>query len=300
MTTLERVRLRGVIRTETDRLGECQTLLDTDSYHEMIARSDPPRTVLDQLRRFVVHIAEQTKVFGGRANFPSTSAEAARLYIDEGIGSSSPFAGFLSAVRVAGYIDGSAHHVLYGEFSVQLTHQGWELAESLLRDGVTGDRAFVAMWFHPGMDEAFDKGFHVGLRKAGYEPFRVDRSAHNNKIDDEIISNIRKSRILVADLTGARPNVFYEAGFGAGLGRDVLYTCHADYVGYFLRCEPNASTPPAVESDSWFELISKQAFDIRQFLVMRWTTPDDLAKQLDDRIGRLGLRLPEKTGAVAT
>ena len=46
-----------------------------------------------------------------------------------------------------------------------------------------------------------------------------------DKIDDEIIGEIRRSRFLVADFThgdkGARGSVYYEAGFAYGLGLPV-------------------------------------------------------------------------------
>ena len=53
---------------------------------------------------------------------------------------------------------------------------------------------------------------------------------HLNHIDDEIIAAIRRSRCLVADLTGQRQNVYYEAGFAQGLGKPVVWTCRADEV----------------------------------------------------------------------
>lgn len=40
-----------------------------------------------------------------------------------------------------------------------------------------------------------------------------------NRIDDEIIGRIRASRFIVADFTGHRPGVYFEAGMMLGLGR---------------------------------------------------------------------------------
>ena len=45
---------------------------------------------------------------------------------------------------------------------------------------------------------------------------RIDRHEHVNKIDDEIIAEIRRARFVVADFThgdtGGRGSVYYEAG----------------------------------------------------------------------------------------
>ena len=92
---------------------------------------------------------------------------------------------------------------------------------------------------------------------------RIDRKEHVNKIDDEIIAEIRRSRFLVADFTqgedGARGGVYYEAGFAHGLGLQVIFTCRED----------------AVET---------LHFDTAHYNHIVWTTPEDLRKSLKKRI----------------
>ena len=93
-------------------------------------------------------------------------------------------------------------------------------------------QAFVAMWFDDSMAGCYENGIEPGIRDAGYEPLRIDRKEHVNKIDDEIIAEIRRSRFLVADFTqgpdGARGGVYYEAGFAHGLDLPVIFTCRQD------------------------------------------------------------------------
>ncbi|MFC1886373.1 hypothetical protein ACFLZM_04890, partial [Thermodesulfobacteriota bacterium] len=67
----------------------------------------------------------------------------------------------------------------------------------------------------------------------------------NGKIDDEIIAQIRRSRFIVADFTGHRGGVYYEAGFAKGLGLEVIWTCN--------------------KND-----IDKLHFDIRQYNCIDW------------------------------
>jgi nucleoside 2-deoxyribosyltransferase len=64
------------------------------------------------------------------------------------------------------------------------------------------------------------------IKRAGYKPIRVDKYEHNNRIDDEIVAQIRRCRFLVADFTGQRNGVYFEAGFAQGLGRRVICMCH--------------------------------------------------------------------------
>jgi hypothetical protein len=84
-----------------------------------------------------------------------------------------------------------------------------------------------------------------------------------NKIDDEIIAQIRRSRFIVADFTGHRGGVYYEAGFAQGIGLEVVWTCE--------RKE-----------------IKKLHFDVRQYNCLTWDMDelDIFREKLSFRIER--------------
>ena len=58
------------------------------------------------------------------------------------------------------------------------------------------------------------------------EPIRVDRIVHNDKICDRILAESRLAQFVIADFTGQRSSVYFEAGFAIALGRPVIWTCH--------------------------------------------------------------------------
>ena len=125
-------------------------------------------------------------------------------------------------------------------------------------------QCFVAMWFDDSIDQAYEEGIKKAVEECGYKPLRIDQKPDVNKIDDEIIAEIRRSRFVVADFThdkekGIRGAVFFEAGFAYGLGLEVIYSCRKG-----LEKELN--------------------FDTRQYHHILWETPEDLCKQLGDRI----------------
>ena len=128
---------------------------------------------------------------------------------------------------------------------------------------VKSEQAFIAMWFDKEMDDAFKQGLKAGVEQAGYTAHRIDMKPHNNKIDDEIIAEIRRSRFLVADFThgtdGPRGGVYYEAGFAHVLGIPVIFTCHEDK-------------------------LDEVHFDTRQYNHIVWKTHKDLREQLTHRI----------------
>jgi len=89
---------------------------------------------------------------------------------------------------------------------------------------------------------------------------RVDLKEHNEKICDVIVAEIRKSSFLVADFTGDRGGVYFEAGFAKGLGIPVIFSC---------------------QKGEWEE---KLHFDTRQYNHIIWETPEDLKNKLKNRI----------------
>lgn len=149
----------------------------------------------------------------------------------------------------------------YSEYLV--TPDGHARIAELTQKHSASAQAFVAMWFDSSMIDAYEKGIAPAIREAGFEPLRIDGKQHNNKIDDEIIAEIRRSRFVVADFTegptGARGGVYYEAGFAHGLGMPVIFTCSA-------------------------ATFSNVHFDTRQYNHIVWTDAEDLRRQLTHRI----------------
>lgn len=135
------------------------------------------------------------------------------------------------------------HDYLYGEMGFLIRHEfvtelgddsrypispsGWAHLESLRFPNRDSQIGFIAMWFKESMDSAH-AAIETAIRNSGYEPLRIDRREHNNKIDDEIVAGIRRSKFLVADFTGHRGGVYFEAGFAMGLGIPVIWLCRKD------------------------------------------------------------------------
>ena len=144
-----------------------------------------------------------------------------------------------------------------------LTVKGYARLAELETANAESSKGFVAMWFDKSTYEAWEEGIQRGIEDAGYEPVRIDQQEHNNKIDDEIIAEIRRSRFVVADFTqgedGARGGVYYEAGFAHGLGIEVIFTCRED-------------------------ALQNVHFDTRQYNHIVWKTPKELRQGLAERI----------------
>lgn len=150
-------------------------------------------------------------------------------------------------------------HVTRSSTRLRLTAPGWERVDVLRRSVVQSSKVFVAMWFDNTMMPIWKDGFKLELRSLGYDPIRIDFQEHIDKTDDRILAEIRTSGFVVADFTGARSGVYFEAGFAMGLGKPVVWTCRRDW-------------------------IDKLHFDTRQFNHILWDDVAKLREKLRNRV----------------
>jgi len=138
---------------------------------------------------------------------------------------------------------------------------GWKELDQITKSAVDSAEAFIAMWFDSSR-EPLDSAISRAVQKAGYTPIRIDRVEHVNRIDDEILARIRRAKFLIADFTGQRNGVYFEAGFMLGIGRPVIWICE--------KTE-----------------LSAVHFDTRQYNTIDYVSPDDLQERLQFRIEAL-------------
>ena len=156
-----------------------------------------------------------------------------------------------------GYLtkDGPQHY--------QISLKGWALIDQQRELNPQSKDCFIAMSFQDKYLPLYELALFPGIESAGYKPVRIDQKEHNNRIDDEIIASIRRSRFVVADFSMQRGGIYFEAGYALGLGLPVVWTVERSVLDK-----------------------GEVHFDNRQYNFLSWDEDkyDDLAKRLRNRI----------------
>lgn len=118
-------------------------------------------------------------------------------------------------------------------------------------------QVFVIMKFNDkNLDSAYE-GIKPIFEKYGINVIRIDEVQNSGKISDQILELISSSKLIFADLTGARPNCYYETGFAHAIGKDIILSCHKS---------------------------EKIHFDLSDHRFIVWETESDLRKELEKRL----------------
>lgn len=99
---------------------------------------------------------------------------------------------------------------------------------------------FVLMPFHADFDDVYKLGIKAACIESGAYCERVDEQIFHNSILSRIYNQISKADIIVADMTGRNPNVFYEVGYAHAMGKQVvLLTKMAEDIPFDLKHYPH-------------------------------------------------------------
>ncbi len=266
LNTAENKYILSAIIRESNELNMPELELKSNNIDNYLSESLLPSSLSEKFNKILMYIYQHTKVYGRQININTVFDYPIAFAVDD-----VEFFEMLNALSERELISLSSDCIIIdlerkyskeerGSHTVTLTTEGWEYVDKLKAlNPIQGDQCFVAMWFDKKMDDIWEKGIQPGIIEAGYKPKRIDKVEHNDQITDRIISEIRQSRIMVADFTGQRPGVYYEAGFARALNKTVISCCQED------------------------DLINLH-FDTRQFSHIVWKDAVDLREKVRDRI----------------
>jgi len=149
------------------------------------------------------------------------------------------------------------------------TAQSWRQAgtagaEKGVRVGVVKQlRAFVIMPFDQEFDEVYTELIAKPLEEAGYGVQRADDVEARQNVLADVVRGIAEADLIVADVTTANPNVFYELGLAHAMGVPTV----------LIAQQESAEEIP---------------FDLRQYRTEFYDTHFHRAKAIADALSKLG------------
>jgi hypothetical protein len=100
--------------------------------------------------------------------------------------------------------------------------------------------AFVLMPLSKDFDDVYQLGIMETCKEVGLYCERVDEQIFQETILERIYNEIHKADLIIADMTGKNPNVFYEVGYAHALGKNViLLTKNSDDIPFDLKHYPH-------------------------------------------------------------
>lgn len=95
---------------------------------------------------------------------------------------------------------------------------------------------FVLMPFDESFRDTYEVGIKAACEASGAYCERVDEQIFQESILERIFNQIAKADLIISDMTGRNPNVFYETGYAHALGkRVILLTSRSEDIPFDLK-----------------------------------------------------------------
>jgi hypothetical protein len=120
---------------------------------------------------------------------------------------------------------------------------------------------FIIMKFgDPELDSMYKLAVKPTANKFGLTTLRIDEITNSGSINEQLLKAIDRAPLIFSDLTGERPNCYFETGYALALGKELILS---------VRSGENVH------------------FDLRDRRMIMWHTAAELAEQLDARLSAL-------------
>jgi hypothetical protein len=97
-----------------------------------------------------------------------------------------------------------------------------ESVQPIVRPEPAKKHVFVAMPFSEEFQDVYEFGIYEPIRRCGYICERVDEPLFTGDILQRIINRISTAEFIIAELTGAKANVYLEVGYAWGKEKPVI------------------------------------------------------------------------------
>jgi hypothetical protein len=149
------------------------------------------------------------------------------------------------------------------EFALSKISEGFEIVNKSTDkhiDGIANSRdVFVLMPFEQKFQTIYYNVLKPLIESLGYSASKADENLRIGTVIEQIQQSIKDAFLIIADVSGKNPNVFYELGYAHGLNKNVL----------IMTSDPN-DVPFDISHIRYFQYSFNPNFDImkQQFYPM--------------------------------
>ncbi len=172
------------------------------------------------------------------------------------------------------------------KITFRFTPKGLARVEDLQKSQTNNKNVFVSMAFNTNTIETRN-AIRQGIIDAGFSPEFIDEIIHNHQIVPEMLRLIRECRFLILDITDPNFGAYYEAGYAAGLDKEVIVCCKKEvFEKKVFQCEYLDKVKVENNQElkengcAYFVKATKPHFDIAQKQTLVWDNYEDLTKKL--------------------
>ena len=232
--------LKHIFQTLPSKSDYRYTFLNKDNLKEFLSIANSPATLIDKIHRILGYYADETKYYGEQILVEIEKSSRFHFCNDR-----NEFMSILGVLKDKKYIQYGAANptVAKDAIMINVTIEGLDYFEKNILQSLKNNQCFVAMWFNDKENlengefnmskvytEAIEPAIQNEERNNKIKAVKINDLNYNSDVVDEIISQIRRSKFVVVDLTGNRGGVYYEAGFAEGIGLQVIYTCNSEWL----------------------------------------------------------------------
>jgi len=187
-----------------------------------------PKDLNEKIKMCLINISYRLKYIGNFIKFDQVLANDdyyILFFVDDSFGEDTLESQFYGLIKILNEYQFIEHALLPDNASrLTLTARGWQEVNEYLKSKEKLPQAFIAMFFNSKMINVREK-IKQAVNDCGYVPVLIDEKQFNEFIVPEILFEINRSRFIIADFTGNRNGVYFEAGYARGLNIPVIFSC---------------------------------------------------------------------------
>jgi DDE domain len=95
-------------------------------------------------------------------------------------------------------------------------------------------QVFVVMKFGDAeLDSAYELAIKPAVQRFGFSALRIDEVHDSGSITEQVLKELDSSAAVLADLTGERPNCYFEVGYALAIEKELILTVRKGHTVHF-------------------------------------------------------------------